>query len=224
MFVAGDRLVLIAPNQIGQVYLPLPTYSPLPPLVMNYQGAFQLGSDVYVLAPDQITVFSQKYGVSQYMIRQAYFSQLLSAVEFEGRIYFSVRDSINSVLTINTNALFHPLELKSDRASFVINGFYFSLDALTRTIDYVKLSNRQLLQHNLAALSQESVHARAIAADRLVIVHGREQLYDMFDTTTEVWTSGQIQFQFYPEFASTAINEVAVFKTKSNCYLFNHFA
>jgi hypothetical protein len=128
MFVVGDRLVLIAPNQIGQVYLPLPTYSPLPPLVMNYQGAFQLGSDVYVLAPDQITVFSQKYGVSQYMIRQAYFSQLLSAVEFEGRIYFSARDSINSVLTINTNALFHPLELKSDRASFVINGFYFSLD------------------------------------------------------------------------------------------------
>jgi hypothetical protein len=89
------------------------------------------------------------------------------------------------------------------------------------TIDYVKLSNRQLLQHNLAALSQESEHARAIAADRLVIVHGREQLYDMFDMTTEVWTSGQIQFQFYPEFASTAINEVAVFKTKSNCYLFN---
>jgi hypothetical protein len=226
MFAVDNKLVLIGQNRIGEISLPNFVFTAFPTLALINEGAVQVGSDIYVLGPSQTTVISQQHGLRQYSMGSAYFKQVWAAAELNGRIYFSAHDSVDPVLTINTNALFKPYDMVASRADVAFNGFYFVIPVpIGRGISYIKLATGQAFSYNCDSLLDFAETAFVtIDNTRLVIIRPRERFYDMFDTVTETWISEEIPSSIPVTFTSsrpTSLYDLAVFKAAAHCFIFN---
>jgi hypothetical protein len=220
IFAVNYELVLLDKDQIAKLSLPDFTFTALPSLVMNMEGALQVGTDIYVLAPEHLTVVSQTYGVTQYAIGQSFFWNVQSAVEHNGRLYFSGQQASESVLTVDTNALFQRINNHGDRHDMALNGFYFpSREEIVR-LHAIKLSTEQTWTRDLGQIISFRIE-RNSANNRLVMLFGQDRVYEMFDTVTEIWTSGSIDFQDNGASASVSLHDLAVFKSRDYSYLFN---